>query len=589
MATIAASRGSGLPTAQEASASHPYTCNTCQVAFRSSDLQKGHMRSDWHRYNLKRRVASLPPISSETFTEKVLQAHAASNAEADRAGYARSCDVCQKSFYSENSYQNHLGSHKHKARVAAMTGREGSVVDEASSVVTSTFSLGDPAPSEKDEVDSDAEDEFSAVVEGLRKTDLQDRLSPVKRPSNPHLSAAARHKPDHPVSSTPSSDQPSASGTPTPSSTAATKTAAGPAPTPTPKTCLFCNYDSPTVPLNATHMERIHGMFIPEKQYLVDLEGLIAALQDRIHELNECLYCGKFKNSTYAVQTHMRDKSHCKIPYTTEDEQLEIGAFYDFRSTYSDGEESDEDDDSDTAEEESDEDEDEEEEKPNGGGGAKLGARRPARPAAAGGGAPEEDGWETDSSASSLDSADLTAVPAEQHYHQYERLAKHPHHARDDPRAHHQRDGWHSHAHKHTHAAFYDDFELHLPSGKSVGHRSHNRYFRQNLYAYPSAAERLEQHRLAIENGDAAASNGDAAAEERGRSRALARRDHARGAVLLRPEGGVGMLGVSEEKKDEVRRAEKRARRQELAARRREQWFINKHANNQKYHTYEEL
>lgn len=27
--------------------SHPYTCNTCQVAYRNNDLQKGHMKSDW--------------------------------------------------------------------------------------------------------------------------------------------------------------------------------------------------------------------------------------------------------------------------------------------------------------------------------------------------------------------------------------------------------------------------------------------------------------------------------------------------------------------------------------------------------------
>ena len=27
--------------------SHPYTCNTCQVAYRSIELQKGHMKSDW--------------------------------------------------------------------------------------------------------------------------------------------------------------------------------------------------------------------------------------------------------------------------------------------------------------------------------------------------------------------------------------------------------------------------------------------------------------------------------------------------------------------------------------------------------------
>lgn len=49
MASITASRGSapGPSVQADTNASHPYTCNTCQVAFRNSDLQRGHMRSDW--------------------------------------------------------------------------------------------------------------------------------------------------------------------------------------------------------------------------------------------------------------------------------------------------------------------------------------------------------------------------------------------------------------------------------------------------------------------------------------------------------------------------------------------------------------
>jgi hypothetical protein len=46
MASITASRA---PTSAQpdVSSTHPYTCNTCQVAFRNSELQRGHMRSDW--------------------------------------------------------------------------------------------------------------------------------------------------------------------------------------------------------------------------------------------------------------------------------------------------------------------------------------------------------------------------------------------------------------------------------------------------------------------------------------------------------------------------------------------------------------
>src|SRR5665811_735046 len=75
------------------------------------------------------------------------------------------------------------------------------------------------------------------------------------------------------------------------------------------------------------------------------------------------------------------------------------------------------------------------------------------------------------SSESSLDSADLTAVPLDERTHQYEKLHQHPHHSHTDPRSHHNKDGWHSHAHKHNHAAFYADYELHLPSGRTAGHR----------------------------------------------------------------------------------------------------------------------
>ncbi|KAI1387371.1 C2H2 type zinc-finger-domain-containing protein [Hypoxylon trugodes] len=561
MATVAGSRPSGaaLHSQQDpAPSSHQFTCNTCQVAFRFADTQKGHMKSDWHRYNLKRRVASLPPISSEIFTEKVLQARAATSAEADRAGFQQVCDVCQRTYYSENSFRNHISSQKHKVKEAASQ-RQGSTQDDASSVMSSAFSL-EPVPA-KTEVDSDAEDEFNEVVEGLQKTNLSDRQSPVKRPSNPHPSAEAQHKREHTVSEDA-----------TETSAEATSSTSTPVPNLSLKSCLFCNYDSPTIPLNVVHMERIHSMFIPEKQYLVDLEGLIGALQQRIQEFHECLYCGKLKNTALAVQTHMRDKGHCKIPYTSEDEQVDIGDYYDFRSTYSDGEDSD--------------DESVEDGKPNGG--AKLGARRSARAIGEDGDEiMEEDGWETDSSTSSCKSEDLGAIPVDNHYRQVERLDKHPHHSSHDPRHHHQMDGWHSHAHKHR-AIFYDDTELHLPSGRSVGHRSLAKYYRQNLNGYPTAEERAE--RQAIEGASPSGDEMEVDDAEDGKRQVVRRQERGRnGAVISRANGGTGMLGVSDQKKREVDRAEQRSRKQEHKAARQKEWALNKQANHQKYYNYQIL
>ncbi|KAI2633377.1 C2H2 type zinc-finger-domain-containing protein [Xylaria nigripes] len=556
MASIAGNRPSGaaLQSQQDTTtSSHQYTCNTCQVAFRYAETQKGHMKSDWHRYNLKRRVASLPPISSEVFTEKVFQARAATTAEADRAGFQQLCEVCQRTYYSENSYRNHIGSQKHKAKQAAVA-RRGGAVDDASSVMSSTFSFGDPVHVSK-EVDSDAEEEFNEVVEGLHKTTLAERPSPVKRPSHPVPSAGPQQQ-----------EQPTSEQTNETASKASTTV-----PAMTLRNCLFCNYDSPTVPLNVLHMERIHSMFIPEKPYLVDLDGLITALQQRIQEYHECLYCGTLKATSAAVQTHMRDKGHCKIPFTTEEEQLMIGDFYDFRSTYSDAEES--------------EDESTDGDKPSGG--ARLGAKRISAAAAENGDevGDEEEGWETDSSASSCASEDLQSIPVDPHYRQFERLDKHPHHSSHDPRHHHQMDGWHSHAHKHR-AIFYDDTELHLPSGRSVGHRSLARYYRQNLHNYPTPEERAE--RLAIEDAAALDASGE---EEGGHNRQVSRRqDRGKyGAVVTRANGGRGMAGITEQKKKEVQRAVPRSIRQQQMRNNRNTWLVNKRANHQEHYNYQIL
>ena len=46
-----------------------FTCNTCSLSFPTPEDQRSHMKSDWHRYNLKRRVAQLPCIDEDIFTD----------------------------------------------------------------------------------------------------------------------------------------------------------------------------------------------------------------------------------------------------------------------------------------------------------------------------------------------------------------------------------------------------------------------------------------------------------------------------------------------------------------------------------------
>lgn len=91
-----------------------YTCISCRVAFTDSEVQRAHYKTDWHRYNLKRKVADMPPVTAENFQERVLAQRAAADQHLSDAAATESCAVCNKTFSSANAYQNHLQSHKHQ-------------------------------------------------------------------------------------------------------------------------------------------------------------------------------------------------------------------------------------------------------------------------------------------------------------------------------------------------------------------------------------------------------------------------------------------------------------------------------------------
>lgn len=520
------------------------------------------MQTDWHRYNLKRRVASLPPLSSEIFTEKVLANKASAAATAAKASFEKLCSACNKTYFSENAYNNHLNSQKHKAN-ATRAGRTAQHDDAASvtgSMASSAFSLGESLAESEVTVNGEAEKEFADVVDGIKNTSL-DPVS--RRPSRPHHSAA-EDRPEHPLS-------PTATGESTVEDDKSSVSTTKKAPIDPLQDCLFCNYKSPTFALNLTHMDRFHGMFIPEKEFLVDPEKLLKYLHDKVHINNECLKCHKLLHTASGIQTHMRDRGHCMIAFETDAELVEVGQFYDFRSSYPD------------AAEFEDMAEDSDDSTSTTGGGVKLGARRETTTttgddAAMSSDNEEEDGWETDSTVSSVPTDEITAVPIDR-THRHKSLNKSRHHTHADPRPHRSADGFHSHAHNTPHAVYYDDYELHLPSGRTAGHRSLNKYYRQNLRNYPGVAERMEnaQRRLtggsADEDGDVDMDGEEGETQRQGRGREL----------ISRANGGMGMIGVTDAKKAEIRAVEKREQKRADRAKNRYQAGNEKRGNFQKH------
>jgi pre-60S factor REI1 len=297
------------------------------------------------------------------------------------------------------------------------------------------------------------------------------------------------------------------------------------------------------------HMTKIHSLFIPEQNYLADPEGLVKYMQAKIHENFECLYCHRLRGNAEGVQTHMRDKGHCKIAFETEEEMIEVGQFYDFSSTYSDDGAGDSDMELDAS-------------KPGQNGGVKLTNGEQNG---------EDEGWETDSSFSSLDTEDLASVPIDDRTSSYQRLPLHRHHSNAEPRPHKHTDGFHSHAHNHNNAVFYDEFEMHLPSGRIAGHRNLRKYYRQNLHSYPTAAERMERAQRLIEEGS------DADMEDVGDLPITPPRN----SVMRR--GEAGMIGTTNQQRRDVRSQEIRSRQKEQRTQNRYQAKLEKQNNFQKH------
>ena len=49
-----------------------FTCFTCRVGFPSADAQRLHYKTEWHRYNLKRKVAGMVAVNADAFRARVI-------------------------------------------------------------------------------------------------------------------------------------------------------------------------------------------------------------------------------------------------------------------------------------------------------------------------------------------------------------------------------------------------------------------------------------------------------------------------------------------------------------------------------------
>lgn len=231
------------------------------------------MKSEWHRYNLKRRVAQLPPIDEHTFDIKIA--------------------ALVKDEETDNDQKNNTQLTKREMRrqkQASLEARKQELL--AAREAIRARNGGSQDCSEKPESDNS---NFSSPIQG--EIVVNDNESLISEKIEKRIEIA-------------------------------------------PTSCLFCpvkeNVQFETCEDNVLHMFKHHGLYIPERKYLVDLKGLLVYLGEKVGLGNCCLSCSYQGKDLEAVRGHMMRKRHMRIPYENEEEKLEISDFYDFTSTYED-------------------------------------------------------------------------------------------------------------------------------------------------------------------------------------------------------------------------------------------------------------
>nr|CAG4650978.1 EOG090X06E3 [Simocephalus serrulatus]SVE94242.1 EOG090X06E3 [Simocephalus serrulatus] len=247
-----------------------FTCISCHVAFKEASIQREHYKTDWHRYNLKRKVVDLPPITAEAFQQRVLEQRAHANQQEAAKNVTPYCNFCKKKFSSEKSYENHLPSKKHQDNVLSGPKKVPKQLNNPEATVDDQVM--------DEEVDEDIADDDSDEWED------DDEAIPIT-------------------------------------------------------SCLFCNQKSVSLESSLEHMSSHHSFFIPDLEYVVDIEGLVTYIGERVGQGHICMWCGHLGRqfpSTEAVQKHMLDKGHCKMFHEGE-VLLEYSDFYDYSTSYPEG------------------------------------------------------------------------------------------------------------------------------------------------------------------------------------------------------------------------------------------------------------
>ncbi|TNJ30562.1 Zinc finger domain-containing protein [Giardia muris] len=292
-----------------------FTCIVCRQVFGSFEEQHAHFRTELHAENSRRRTSQLPPLTPGEYLQLLeKRAHEVPTVPG-RMIYV--CEPCKKKFASEAAYRQHSQSKKHIAAIKdAYYAGDGST--QAPLAIPGTKTQQGSSDSKTDantvvvnlqaalvelEEQQDSLPGFLALDEKELWDNLQSKLLKVKTEEE-YDDLIWRHI----ISKRQVVDE---------------------------LGCIFCDSVEEDFTTLLEHMERIHGFFIPDREYCSNPKGLVRYIQEQVCKTWGCLTCSRGFRSLHAVRRHMTDMGHCLLDLDSAG--YEFRSFYDYVSTYPEG------------------------------------------------------------------------------------------------------------------------------------------------------------------------------------------------------------------------------------------------------------
>ncbi|CEF64072.1 Zinc finger protein 622 [Strongyloides ratti] len=275
-----------------------FTCITCKVKFANGDLQRDHYKSEWHRYNLKRKEADLPPITFKLFEEKKEQFTVQKKQEIINSTTQVNtyCAACGKLFKSINSYNTHISSKRHKENEIKFKEKQ--------------------------------QDTESAIVYTVSK---KNKAIGVTKTNDVHMNEIQKDKEDMIISDEDNENSEEVNDDDDINEEDAIPTTS----------CLFCTNKYKTFDDNWNHMKTVHGFFFPDSRFVSDNEAFVEFLGYKIGCGRFCIYCPETRSRFPTIEScrqHMVDKGHCKIDIDG-DKIIEYYDFYDYSPLFDENDE----------------------------------------------------------------------------------------------------------------------------------------------------------------------------------------------------------------------------------------------------------